>query len=211
VNATTALAQHVTTNGTLIRPTMWSRFAGHFGQVRISIYDEIDWRPAAATLAGRGQRWGANRIVDLAALATLPAQLAELAAHGCCDVSLLAYVGADAARHLDAAGDARLSAIIADSPLPCRISVCFGARLPVPQLRGGDVGDGDCGAGRDFVSITPDRRVQGCSFQDRSLPGATADEILASWRLRQADVNLERSRLDYDGGEDLELGRRRQR
>ena len=186
LDATTALAQHVTTNGTLIRETTWSRFSGRFGQVRISIYDGIDWRPAAGTLAAHGQRWGANRIVDPAALATLPALLAELAAHGCEDVSLLAYVGGDAGRHLDAAGDIRLAAIIADSPLPCRISVCFGARIPVPRLPSGDASDGDCGAGRDFVSITPDRRVQGCSFQDGSLPGATSDEILAAWRLQQA-------------------------
>ncbi|HEY0478399.1 MAG TPA: radical SAM protein [Kofleriaceae bacterium] len=188
VHATTALAQHVTTNGALIRPATWSRFAGRLGQVRISIYDGIDWRAAAATLAMHGQRWGANRIVDPAALATLPALLAELAAHGCDDVSLLAYVGPDAAHHLDAAGDARLAAIVEDSPLPCRISVCFGARVPVPQLRGGGPRDGDCGAGRDFVSITPDRRVQGCSFQDGGLPGTTSDEILAAWRLHQAEL-----------------------
>jgi hypothetical protein len=47
--------------------------------------------------------------------------------------------------------------------------------VPVPRLA-----DGDCGAGRDFASITPDRRVQGCSFQGRGLPGTTSDEILAA-------------------------------
>lgn len=70
------------------------------------------------------------------------------------------------------------------APLGCRLSVCFGDRIAVPRLLGGD-GHGDCGAGRDFVSITPDRRVQSCSFQDRSLPGATADEIMTAWRLQQ--------------------------
>lgn len=182
IDATTLLAQHVTTNAALIRPAMWSRFAGRFGQVRISIYDDVDWRPAAATLAH--QRWGANRIVEPAALAALPALLAELAALGCSDVSLLAYVGPERARHLDAAGDARLAAIIADSPIACRLSVCFGARIDAPRLLAGD----DCGAGRDFVSITPDQRVQGCSFQDRGVPGATSDEILDAWRLHQAQL-----------------------
>jgi hypothetical protein len=183
LDETTTLAQHVTTNGTLIHAATWSRFAGRFGQVRMSIYEGRDWRPAAEILAGARQRWGANRIVDAAALATLPALLAELAARGCGDVSLLSYVGPEPARHLDAAGAARLAAIIADSPIACRLSVCFGDRVPVPRLT-----DGDCGAGRDFLSITPDRRVQGCSFQDRSLPGGTADEILAAWRLHQVQL-----------------------
>jgi hypothetical protein len=183
LDATTALAQHVTTNGALIRAASWPRFAGRFGQVRVSIYDGVDWRPAADTLAGARQRWGANRIVDAAALATLPALLAELAARGCGDVSLLSYVGPEAARHLDAAGAARLAAIVADSPVTCRLSVCFGDRVPAPRLS-----DGDCGAGRDFLSITPDRRVQSCSFQDRGLPGASSDEILAAWRLHQVQL-----------------------
>ncbi len=180
LDRTTALAQHVTTNGTLIRPAMWSSYAGRFGQVRISIYDD-GWRAAAATLADHGQRWGANVLVDAAALAGLPVLIAALAARGCRDVSLLAYVGPDRARHLDRAGEVRLAAIIADSPIACRLSVCFGDRVPAPRL----FAEGDCGAGRDFLSITPDQRVQSCSFQDRSLPGATADEILAAWRLQQ--------------------------
>jgi len=185
LHATTALAQHVTTNGALIRAATWPRFAGKLGQVRLSIYDGVAWRAAAEILAGADQRWGANLLVDGAALAGLPATLSELAARGCHDVSLLAYVGPQAQRHLDAAGDRRLAAIIADSPVACRLSVCFGDRVAVPRLHGGD-DPGDCGAGRDFVSITPDRRVQSCSFQERSWPGATAAEILAAWRLHQA-------------------------
>lgn len=184
LDATTTLAQHVTTNGTSIRAATWPRFAGRFGQVRLSIYDGVAWRGAAETLAGYRQLWGANLLVDGAALANLPRTLAELAARGCRDVSLLSYVGPEAHRHLDAGGAERLAAIIADSPIACRLSVCFGARVPAPRLHVGDE-HADCGAGRDFVSITPDRRVQSCSFQDRSLPGATAGEILAAWRLQQ--------------------------
>ncbi len=184
LDTTTTLAQHVTTNGTLIRSDTWSRFAGRFGQVRLSIYDNLAWRGTTDILAGAGQRWGANLLVDAAALVTLPETLAELAARGCHDVSLLAYVGPEAELHLDACGDQRLAAIIADTPIACRLSVCFGDRIPVPRLFGGDSPE-HCGAGRDFVSITPDCRVQSCSFQDRSLPGATADEIMTAWRLHQ--------------------------
>ncbi len=187
LDATTTLAQHVTTNGTLIRAAMWPRFAGRFGQVRISIYDGVPWRDAADVLVAHGQRWGANVLVDAAALDGLPALLAALAATGCHDVSLLSYVGPDAHRHLDAAGARRLAAIIADSPVGCRLSVCFGDRVPSPRLLGLD-GDGDCGAGRDFISITPDQRVQSCSFQDRGVAATTAAEILAVWRLRQPQL-----------------------
>jgi hypothetical protein len=190
LDATTALAQHVTTNGTLITAATWPRFAGRFGQVRISIYDDA-WRAPAAILAAHGQRWGANLIVDAAALAALPAQLAALAAAGCHDLSLLAYVGPERARHLEAPGRARLAAIIADSPVACRLSVCFGDRVPAPRL----LDDGDCGAGRDFISITPDQRVQSCSFQDRSFAGATADEILAAWRMQQPHLAAPSPRL----------------
>ena len=186
LDATTALAQHVTTNGTLLRAATWPAFAGRLGMVRLSIYDQVPWRPAAELLSGHGQRWGANLLVDAAVLATLPARLAALAAAGCADVSLLAYVGPDPRRHLDAPGRAALAAIVADSPLPCRLSVCFGAQVAVPRLPTGS-GD-DCGAGLDFVSITPDRQVQSCSFQDRGWPGATADEILAAWRTRAREL-----------------------
>lgn len=186
---TTTLAQHVTTNGTLIDAARWSPFAGRFGQVRLSIYEGQDWRAAAGVLSDHGQRWGANLLVDGAALATLPAALAELAARGCHDVALLSYVGPDRARQLDAAGARRLAEIIADSPVACRLSVCFGDRVAVPRLATGDDAT-DCGAGRDFVSITPDLRVQSCSFQDRSLPGATAEQILDAWRTQQAALAL---------------------
>lgn len=186
LDATTALAQHVTTNGTLLRAATWPAFAGRLGMVRLSIYDRVPWRPAAELLASHGQRWGANLLVDGASLASLPMRLAELACAGCADVSLLSYVGPEPARHLDDAGRATLAAIIADSPLPCRLSVCFGDRVAVPRLP--TSGEADCGAGLDFVSITPDRRVQSCSFQDRSWPGATADEILAVWRRRALEL-----------------------
>ncbi|MCC6645980.1 MAG: radical SAM protein [Polyangiaceae bacterium] len=180
LDATTTLAQHVTTNGTLLHDAMWARYAGRFGVVRLSIHDGTPWRPAADTLRGHGQRWGANVLVRRLDLDRLPALLAELGAAGCDDVSWLSYVGPDAGLHLDAADDRRLSEIVAASPLRSRASVCFGDRLSVPRLF-----SGDCGAGRDFLSITPDRRVQSCSFQEISLPGATADEILEAWRAQQ--------------------------
>ena len=194
LDATTTLAQHVTTNGTRIDRASWAPFAGRFGVVRLSIYDGVDWRAPAAVLADAGQRWGANVLCDAARLATLPALLAELAARGARDVSLLSYVGGDPARQLDHAGERRLAAIIEASPLPCRVSVCLGDRLGVARLDGRDAA-GDCGAGRDFISVTPDRRVQSCSFQAASAPGATADELLHAWRTAVAMMAAPSARI----------------
>ncbi|VWC60270.1 radical SAM protein [Burkholderia lata] len=183
---TTPLALNVTTNGTLIRQSTFAPYAGRFGQVRVSLYDDVRWRDAGTVLSEYGQRWGANLIVDDTVLPGLPALLAELATLGCQDVSLLSYIGADLRRHLSPRGRAQLAAIVQDSPIACRLSVCFGDAVPVPRLFDGADGSGDCGAGLDFVSITPDQRMQGCSFHDGGLPATSAEEILHGWRNEQA-------------------------
>ncbi len=174
---TTPLAINVTTNGTRLDAFDWQRLAGAFGQVRISLYDGVEWRRGAVTLARAGQTWGANVLVDSNVLRGLPLLLDELARLGARDVSLLSYVGPDPSLHLERAGEERLAAIARTSPLPVRVSVCFGDRLDVPRL----FDDADCGAGRDFVSITPDRRVQSCSFQEVSFPIASAADVLRVW------------------------------
>jgi hypothetical protein len=181
----TPLALNVTTNGTRLDQATWAPFAGRFGQVRVSLYGDTVWRRCAALFAGSGQLWGANVLVDDAALATLPSTLADLAAAGCHDVSLLGYVG-EPARLLSPRARAALADAVLASPLPCRVSVCFGSALGVPRLLAGFDNDGDCGAGSDFITVTPDQRVQSCSFQAHGFPGATAAEILAAWATRRA-------------------------
>lgn len=184
--ATTPLALNVTTNGALLQPKNFAAYASRFGQVRVSLYDGQPWRSACRTLAAYGQRWGANLIVDPACLPSLPAVLAELAALGCDDVSLLAYVGNDPRKHLSARDRAQLAAIVEDAPLRCRMSVCFGHQVAAPRLFDGADGSGDCGAGLDFVTITPDQRLQSCSFQEGGWPASTAAEILHAWRQQRA-------------------------
>jgi MoaA/NifB/PqqE/SkfB family radical SAM enzyme len=188
LHATTALALNVTTNGTLLNAKSFAPFRGRFGQVRISIYDDERWVTAARALHDAGQLWGANVLVHDERLDELPALFSRLAALGCHDVSLLRYVGPDPSLELGIAARERLAALIADAPLSCRISVCFGDALPAPRLFDGADGNGDCGAGHDFVTITPDQRVQSCSFQDRSFSATTAEEILAIWRVRRAEL-----------------------
>jgi len=185
LHSTTQLALHVTTNGTLLDARSFAPFRGLFGQVRLSVYDDARWRSAAQTLSHADQLWGANLLVDDSRCDALPALLAELAALGCHDVSLLSYVGGDPSLQLSVAGRERLAAIIRDAPLPCRVSVCLGDGVPVPRLFDGMDGTGDCGAGYDFLSITSDQRVQSCSFQNASLPARTAEDMLEIWRSRQ--------------------------
>lgn len=182
LHRTTPLALNVTTNGTLIRAATFGTLAGRLSQVRLSIYEGTRWRSAARVLTEHGQRWGANLLVDDALLPRLPALFAELAALGCHDVSILSYVGPDPRLHLSPQGRATLAERMADSPITCRLSVCFGDSVPAPRLFDGAQGSGDCGAGLDFVSITPDQRMQGCSFHDGGLPARSAAEILHGWR-----------------------------
>lgn len=194
LRATTSLAVHVTSNGTLLTRERWRAFHGLFGQVRVSIYEGSVWRRGSETLAEHGQLWGANLIVDPTALAALPETLMDLHRLDCHDVCLLAYVGPDRSKHLGDRDREHLAHIVRSSPIACRLSVCFGDRVPLPRLFDGADGSGDCGAGVDFVSITPDRQVLGCSFQDGGMPGRTADEVLAAFRLGRARMREPASR-----------------
>ncbi len=185
---TTRLALHVTTNGTLVDAGQLVLTEGILGMVRVSIYDDVPWRPAAQALFRAEQRWGANVLVTDRSLSALPALALELAALGARDVSLLSYVGPDPSMTLSRTGEEALAAFIAVSPLPCRVSVCFGTRLGVSRLWNGTDDGGDCGAGLDFLSITPDKRVQSCSFQEGSFPIASAGDALAVWRSRRDEL-----------------------
>jgi len=186
LHTSTALALNVTTNGTLLRDDALELLRGVLGQVRLSVYDGQPWRAAAERLGRAGHVWGANVLVDDDLLPRLEVLLADLAALGARDVSLLSYVGPDVGRHLSADGEGRLGAIVGASPLPCRVSVCFGGRLPVPRLFDGMGAGGDCGAGLDFLAVTPDRRVQSCSFQEASFAVESAEDVLTVWRTRRA-------------------------
>lgn len=186
LHATTALALNVTTNGTLLTPALLDRVGPLLGQVRLSLHDSADWRAAARRLAASPVRWGANVLVDDDAVASLPELLAELRELGATDASLLAYVGPDPARHPSPASLTRCAEIVQDSVLPCRVSVCFGRRLGVDRLLADLETTGDCGAGVDFVTITPDQRLQACSFQDDALPITDAADVLRRWRRDRA-------------------------
>ena len=188
---TTALALHVTTNGTLLTPERLARLRPHLGELRLSLYDESDWAARLRLLASVPGRYGVNLLLTPARVAALPALLADITSLGCRDVALLSYVGPDPALQLSADDDARVAAAVAGAPagLRVRLSVCFGDRMhDVPRLFAGVAGDGDCGAGLDFVTLTSDRRLEACSYQRGGLPIASADDVLAAWQARRPEL-----------------------
>jgi MoaA/NifB/PqqE/SkfB family radical SAM enzyme len=173
----TALVANVTTNGTRIDAARAARLRGRVGEVRVSLYDDNAWERTGRVLQEAGVRAGANVLVTPASLRTLPAILARAAAAGYSDVALLSYVGADRASLL---GDADLDTLaerIAESPLPVRVSSCL-----APRLRGVPLASAaGCGAGRDYLTITSDGRLKGCSFPRDGVPVATAEDVVAAW------------------------------
>jgi len=177
----TPLAVHLTTNGTLLSEERLARLSPHLGEIRVSLYDDNDWEECIQRLGHAGQTFGANILATPDRVSLLPEQLRTLHQLGCRDAAVLRYVGNDPRLRLSAADEARLTAMLAESPLRTRLSVCFGDTLvEVPRLFGGD-----CGAGLDFVTLTSDRRLKACSFQGSGLPVASADEVLAAWTGRR--------------------------
>ena len=177
----TPLAVHFTTNGTLLSEERLARLSPYLGEIRVSLYEDNAWEECIERLGRSGQTFGANLLVTPDRLPQLPAQLRTLHQLGCRDAALLRYVGNAPQLRLSAEDEARLTAVLAESPLRARLSVCFGDMLvEVPRLFGGD-----CGAGLDFVTLTSDRRLKACSFQSGGIPVASADEVLAAWHGRR--------------------------
>lgn len=186
----TPLAIGLTTNGVLCDERRLSRLAPKLSQVRLSLYDDNDWRATVDRFVASGVRWGVNWLLVPARLPFLEQTVLELVERGCRDVLLLSYKGEDARLHLDAVQvrDAarRIRALARAVAGRCalKLDICWGERMEeVPQLFSEE--RRDCGAGRDFVVITSDRRVAACSFHHASIPFGTASELLAIWRARR--------------------------
>jgi hypothetical protein len=187
----TPLAVHATTNGLLLSRERVRALRGKLGELRVSLYDDNDWRRSVSLLAGEGARFGANLLVLPHRLPQLETLVLELFGLGCRDVLLLSYNGPDRSRHLtvrqadDLAARARLLHRALGGRGRIGLDVCWGERMAsVPRFPGRT----DCGAGRLVVVLTSDKRVMACSFHHRSFPVATAEDVLDVWRGRAADL-----------------------
>jgi MoaA/NifB/PqqE/SkfB family radical SAM enzyme len=188
----TELAVSLTTNGTRLTDEVASSLANHVGQIRLSIYDDVDWKAPIDALVRSGARFGINLLVAPERLPSLEARVLELAARGCRDVLLLSYNGRDPALHLapeEAADLARRVAVLATAlagRTQLKLDVCWGERLePVPVL----LDRGDCGAGREFVVVTSDRKLAPCSFHHVAIPVVSADDLLDVWATERATLS----------------------
>lgn len=209
----TPLGVSFTTNGTLLTAPILRSLEGKIGQVRLSIYQECDWRAQVRLLHETGARFGINYLVTPERLERLADVLLELVELGARDVLLLSYNGADPALHLSTEQLAVLDRDLAtiwralSHRAELKLDVCWGDRLPsLPRALSPEEG---CGAGRDHVVIHSDKTLSPCSFHHLAYPFESADDVLRLWAqqripmraptaapgcAREADYGLSRTR-----------------
>jgi len=189
----TPLAVNLTTNGLLLTSARLLAIAGAYGQIRLSLYEDNDWPARVAMLVAAGARFGVNWLLTPDRIDELEATVLRLAALGCRDVLILSYNGRDVGLHLssDQAADvaARVSGLerALRGRVVLKLDVCWGERMePVPRL----FARTDCGAGRDFIVITSDKKLMPCSFHHVAIPVRDADDVMEIWRTRQSELHI---------------------
>jgi hypothetical protein len=186
----TPIGPSLTTNGTLLDDAAVRALAPVTNQIRVSVYDDVDARPAIARLRAAGGAFGVNWLVTPARLPRLETAILDLFALGVRDVLLLSYNGLDPSLHLAPAEHEDLARRVCalarglGARMRVKLDVCWGDRMAsVPTLFPGEA----CAAGREHVVVTSDRRLAPCSFHHLSLPFDGPDELLALWS-REAPV-----------------------
>lgn len=181
----TPLAVSFTTNGLALTRERLAAIRGCYGQIRLSLYNDNDWRDKVRELADAQARFGVNYLVTPARLPGLEATVLELCSLNCRDILLLSYNGRDSSMHLDPAAAKEFSVRVATlskalaGKCQIKLDVCWGDRMEgTPRLFGRD----DCGAGRDFLVITSDHKIQPCSFHDFALSIDSAADVMSAWR-----------------------------
>jgi MoaA/NifB/PqqE/SkfB family radical SAM enzyme len=189
--AETPLAVSFTTNGLALTPRRLAAIRGRYGQCRLSLYEDNHWRRKVAALADADARFGVNYLVTPERLESLERVVLELVGLGCRDVLLLSYNGADGALHLAPAQARELARRVAllgralSGRCQLKLDVCWGERMEgVPRL----FPRSDCGAGRDFLVLTSDRKVMPCSFHHVALPVEGAQDVMRAWRERRTEL-----------------------
>jgi len=181
----TRLAVSLTTNGTRLDEATVQALGPIVGQIRLSVYDDVDHGPILERLVRHRVRFGVNWLVTPERLRNISGFVLDLVAAGCRDILLLSYNGPDLALHLDVnqsmelAEQIRLLHRALGKRVTLKLDVCWGERMDsVPRL----FGNRSCPAGREFIVITSDKRVAPCSFHHASFPIQTAKDVLEIWQ-----------------------------
>lgn len=189
----TPLAVNFTTNGLAMTREKLRRVNRAYGQIRLSLYEDNDWPAKVKMLVEEDARFGVNYLVTPARLSQLEATVFELVAMGCRDILLLSYNGADRSLHLSTDEASSLAARVTllaralHLSAQIKLDVCWGERMePAPRLFHRE----DCGAGKDFLVLTSDKKIMPCSFHHVAIEVKTADDVLNVWNNRQNDLNI---------------------
>ena len=187
----TPLAVNFTTNGLALTTEDLVAIKGKYGQLRLSLYDDNDWRNMVAMLAREKARFGVNYLVTPERLKTLETTILELCELGCRDILLLSYNGYDQDMHLSKeatstlSGTIKLMAAALKGRCQIKLGVCWGEQMQsVPRL----FNKADCGAGREFLVITSDKKIQPCSFHQVALPVQTAADVMNIYNKRRSEL-----------------------
>ena len=187
----TDLGLNFTTNGTLLTTERVDALEGVVGEVRVSAYADNNYRETLRR--ARRLNLGVNLLVTPENVNRLEVLVHDCFEQGARNVLLLGYKGQDSSLHLDAHGLERLQESVRRMfRLPLRLDICWH-----PHLTGVDhlFQRSDCGAGDEFLVITPDRAIQPCSFHHERIPFSSFEDL----RLIYRDLRARRPPADIAG------------
>ena len=164
---TSELCINFTSNGLLLTEDFLRKIGGKYGNIRLSLYDDNHYEATIRRMVGCRARFGVNWLITPDELPTIERKFLTLLELGVRDFLLLSYKGNDPSMHLSPNQVRDLSDFLnrmyqsLNGLAELKLDVCWGDVLSdVPRL----FEQGDCGASDDFLSITSDKRVKGCSF-----------------------------------------------
>lgn len=184
----TGMCPSFTTHGKRLDADFLRRIRGAYGQLQVSVYDEDDTGAIIDLLVAERARFGLNYLVTPARVRTLEADVVSFVERGVSDMLFLSYKGADRSLHLTKREcemfDESLAKLhgLLGRRIALKVDVCWATRLVhTPQLLDAD----DCGANIDFLSITSDKRVLACSFNNAGIAFQAVSEIRTIWTAMQ--------------------------
>ncbi len=184
---TTQLGINFTTNGLLLTEDFLNNIAGKYGQIRVSLYEDNHWPATLERLSHCGARFGVNWLITPDELPGIEGKFLKLLALGVRDFLLLGYKGNERNIHLNALQRQQFSDFVnkmyqqLGNVIQIKLDVCWGNSFPdIPRL----FTNADCGAGDEFLSITSDKHVKACSFQQThtGIAFETLNDVRTIWQ-----------------------------